>query len=682
MNTYYSCSNATILSDTEAAWVSKNKNKVTVALFPYYKPYQFVDDNQKVDGVLIDYLDLLEQKTGLNFIKKRYANWEELLNDARSNKIDLILEIQETSNRKNYLNFYSKLFTSDYVIVTKKDNIVVRLTDLQNKSVVVPKDYGIYEILKEKEKRINITTALDDITCLHKVSTGEHFAYIGPKAVANYLIKSENLENLSITAKTKYTYTPSVAVQKNQKMLNQIIDKATGSILDKEKQTIIDNWLYHTFVPLYKQARFWVALSTVILSLMIIVLLLNRYLKFLVKQKTKELMIAKDKAEESNRLKTAFIHNISHEVRTPMNGIIGFSELINDPETPKEDYEEYAKIIASSGYQLINIIDDIIEISQLQTNQIIVQEEEVNFNELLQQLNDLYKDKALEKDIVFRIRNTIPSQHGFIFADRAKIYKILQRLIDNAIKFTHKGLVEITTKIKDDFLMVMIKDSGIGIKKEDQDLIFNDFSQSEKEVTKSYDGLGLGLSIAQKYAAYLNGKISFISRPNIGSTFTLCIPYHPVIHAQIYADPTNSITSEAINNDLKQVILIAEDGNTNFIYLKTILLKMKGYKFVIYRAENGKKAVELCKNNPNIDLVLMDIRMPIMDGYAATKKIKKIRPGLPVVAQTAYSTEEDIRKALASGCDDLIAKPIDKRLLKPILQKYTTSAKFKKSKTI
>ncbi|WP_108808638.1 response regulator [Aquimarina spinulae] len=673
---FFSCSKSTVLSDKEKDWL-QNNDSISVGLFPYYAPYQFINENEEIDGILIDYLSLIEKKTNHKFQRKLYTNWEQLLNDAKNNKIEIILEIQQTNKRDAYLNFYSQLFESSHTIVTQKDiDYGTHLKDYNDKIITVPKDYAIYEILKEYEKDLNISTEIDDLSCLKKVSSGKYHAYIGPKAVANYLIKTENLDNLKIVSETQYTYAPSLAVQKSNVMLSNIIAKTTNSITDREKEIIFDNWLYNAVVPFYKKANFWITLTGIILLSLVVILLLNRYLKYLIKQKTKELKIAKERAEESNKLKTAFIHNISHEVRTPMNGIIGFSELLNDPQITSDQQKEYSKIIINSSNQLINIIDDIIEISKLETNQVEVRFEEININETLQKLFSDFQSKAISKNIAIYLNNKLTDDQGIILMDKLKIHKILQNLIDNAIKFTTKGMIEISCEIENSSLVITIIDTGIGIKPEDQELIFRNFSQSEKEATKSYDGLGLGLSIAQKNANLIGGNVTFVSMVNKGSIFTLTVPYHPIVNSVISDTPLEK--EKAPDIPIKQVILIVEDGDVNFLFLKTILLKMKGYKFVIHRAENGKKAVEICKKNEHIDLILMDIRMPVMDGYTATRKIKKMRPGLPIVAQTAYSTEEDIQKALDAGCDDFVSKPVDRKILKPIINKYFSV--FSKSK--
>jgi len=356
---------------------------------------------------------------------------------------------------------------------------------------------------------------------------------------------------------------------------------------------------------------------------------------------------------------------MSHEIRTPMNGIMGFSELLKSGELTPEERKEYTAIIIKSGQDLITSVDDILEISALETKKSSILFTEIDLKKLLEELISQYTNQAKEKNLTLRLKHEVPDTKNTILTDIPKFNKILDNLLNNAIKFTKTGSVTIFSYLRDDYLTVSIEDTGIGIKQKDQDIIFKSFSQSEKEISKNFGGLGLGLAIAKKYIDLIGGSISFKSIENQGSTFLLKIPY-----TQMQNDTAPSLSKEIAPIPKKHLVLIAEDGEVNFLFLKTILTKMSGFEFVIYRAENGKEAVNICETNDKIDLVLMDIKMPIMNGYDATKHIKKIRPNLPVVAQTAYSTEEDIEKALEAGCDHFIAKPVDRKILRPILDKY------------
>ncbi|MHA7057669.1 response regulator [Aquimarina sp. M1] len=660
-----SCNHDNILDDTEKKWL-REQDKIVVALYPYYPPYQFRNKNDSIDGIMVDHFRLIEDKINYTFQKKQYTEWTQLLKDIKNQKVDIILEMQETTGRKKYLNFYTEFFETPFVLVTRKEfDGPKNLADFKNKVIASPQGYSIDDYLKETYPNLNLKNYPDDVSCLRSLQSGASDGYIGGKALVNYLIKSEGFTNLKVLTEIDHNYVPSIAVLKEKKILNSIISKATRTISDKEKQEILSNWLFKTVKPFYKKTKFWIISSILFFSALAGIIFIHFYLKFKIRQKTKELCIAKDNAEESNRIKTNFIQNISHEIRTPMNGIMGFSELLKSDSLTFEERKEYTEIIVDSGKDLIASVNDILEISVLETNQSKVRFTETNINELFLKLTSEFNNKAKEKNLTIHLENKIPEEKSTIITDKIKLYKILSNLIDNSIKFTNTGSITIFSYLVEDFVHLSIKDTGIGIKQKDQDIIFKSFSQSEKEISKNFGGLGLGLAIAKKYIDLIGGKISFVSKENEGSAFLLKIPYTEMQKkAELYTSNEETTKSE------KHIVLIAEDGEVNFLFLKTVLTKMSDFEFVIYRAKNGKEAVEICQDNEEIDLVLMDIKMPVMDGYDATKRIKKLRPYLPVVAQTAYSTEEDIEKALAAGCDDFLSKPVDRNILRPILDKY------------
>ncbi|OFX27055.1 MAG: hypothetical protein A2033_06315 [Bacteroidetes bacterium GWA2_31_9] len=376
-----------------------------------------------------------------------------------------------------------------------------------------------------------------------------------------------------------------------------------------------------------------------------------------------DLVIAKEKAEESNRLKTEFLHNMSHEIRTPMNGIIGFSRLLNSPNISEEKSKQFVNIIINSSNQLLRIIDDILEISQLNTKQIKLVEEKVCLNDLLLRIFAIFNIKAKEKKIHLYLKNGLPDNRSIILVDETKLCKIINNLIENALKFTHDGYIEVGYLLKDKMLEIYVKDTGIGINLEKQEIIFDRFSQEEKGTSKLYGGLGLGLSIAKENAELLGGSVSLKSKKGNGSTFILTIPYKSdFIENEANPDYVN-------NNNEHFTILIAEDEEINYLYLEE-LLSCNELKLIVLHAKNGQEAVDICKKNKEVNLILMDIKMPIMSGYEATKHIKELYPNLPIIAQTAYSTTEEKNFALSAGCDDFISKPIDEERLNLILSQY------------
>jgi two-component system sensor histidine kinase EvgS len=377
------------------------------------------------------------------------------------------------------------------------------------------------------------------------------------------------------------------------------------------------------------------------------------------KKLTQALIAAKEKAEESDRLKTAFLHNISHEVRTPLNSIVGFSELMSTPNLAPGKLKLFSTLISDSSNKLIQIITDTIEISQVQSNQVYTRYSEVDIINLFNGIVNKHSKNAKEKklDFIFKVN---PLTNEFIVqTDKEKVEKIFSHLIDNAIKFTLQGSVEIYCEIEEEKFNVTITDTGIGISDEMQKTIFEPFRQVEPDESRILIGNGLGLPLAKAYTTLLNGTLTLNSSLDKGTTIYFSIP----------RAKTNLMEEQRVITPISQTIrtiLIAEDEYSNFLYLIEVL---SDKTFTILHAENGQQAIDLCKSNKDVDLILMDIKMPIVDGYQAALEIKKLRPNLPIIAQTAYALDSE--KQLFLGVfDDYITKPIKSVELKSKLLKY------------
>jgi len=398
----------------------------------------------------------------------------------------------------------------------------------------------------------------------------------------------------------------------------------------------------------------------------------NKELAFQNEEKEKraaELVIAKEHAEQSDRLKSAFLANMSHEIRTPMNGILGFAELLKEPDLTGTQQQDFIRIIERSGERMLNIINDIIDISKIESEQMKVSVSATNVNEKIEYLHTFFKPETDKKGIEFSFKNGLPERKASIMTDREKIYAILTNLVKNAIKFCDKGTIEIGYDLVPNpptSLQFYVKDSGIGIPKDRHETIFDRFIQVDIMNNMARQGAGLGLSISKAYVEMLGGKIWVESKVGKGSTFYFTLPYLPELEEE--TANTNSISvEEAFTLIRKLKILIAEDDE---ISEKLLEREVKSFSKRVFKAKTGFETVEVCQNNPDIDLVLMDIKMPGIDGYEATRQIRHFNKEVVIIAQTAFALKGDSEKAIKVGCNGYIPKPIRKDNLVEVMKKY------------
>ncbi len=388
-------------------------------------------------------------------------------------------------------------------------------------------------------------------------------------------------------------------------------------------------------------------------------------------EKEIELFQAKEKAEENDRLKSAFLANMRHEIRNPLNVIMGFSRQMIAPDTKEDDRAEFSSIVINSSQQLLSIIDDITAISLLETKQEHVNKSDVNINDLLSELEKQFTSQAKTRDIKLSLSNSLPNEQSFIATDKSKLTRIITNLLTNALKFTHSGYVKFGYEIKDGELLFFVEDTGIGVAPDHHEQIFGSFQQADGSVNRKYGGTGLGLSISKGLVEILGGKIWFHSQLNKGSKFYVSLPFDQIKSISNISSITGSVGQS-------NTILIAEDQAINFHYLKVLL--NRNFKCEILHALNGEEAVDLFKKNPAITFVLMDINMPVMDGFDAAALIKEIKPDMPIIAQTGYDLESHLKYS-PEIFNDYISKPIDEDTFLSKIEVYISKEDYSKKYT-
>jgi PAS domain S-box-containing protein len=378
-----------------------------------------------------------------------------------------------------------------------------------------------------------------------------------------------------------------------------------------------------------------------------------------------ELHRALRKAEESELLKSAFLSNMSHEIRTPMNGIIGFIEMLKDDDITPELQKNYIDIIGKSSKQLLSIVNDILDISKIETGQVKLNLSKVNVNEIIRNLYIEFESSSTELDLHFSVFISREDLDCVIISDEQKLYQILNNLLSNAFKFTHIGGIEFGYFFSEEFLEFFVKDSGIGIDESIKDKIFEQFIQGDVSYTRSKGGTGLGLSIAKAFSELLGGNIKFESEKNSGTTFFVKIPIF-----NSFSDEINVIKKIEKNSNLdwsNYTFLIVEDNYTNYYFLHELLRKSK---VKILYAKTGSEAILIFNENKNINLILMDVKLQDISGYDVTAAIRKINKTIPIIAQTAFAMTGDNKIALEKGCSDYISKPINKEELISKINKH------------
>jgi signal transduction histidine kinase/ligand-binding sensor domain-containing protein len=478
-----------------------------------------------------------------------------------------------------------------------------------------------------------------------------------------YYFKTKILRERNVALEQRVTE----RTQKLSELNNELIDK-NEKIIAQNSEIHIKNEEINTQKEHLEEQKNKVEKAYEELSLY------RNKLEKLVEERTKELMVAKEKAEESDKLKTSFLSNLSHEVRTPLNSIVGFSNIVFDEDLTHEEKIGYKKLVEESCFSLLSVINDIIDYSKIEAGDIQLDMHDLSVQQIISGLDDIfhfehtkqnfYKPKNLE----FKLNVSDEAKQMLVHTDEQRLKQILTNLISNAIKFTMEGYVEFGCQFLNNNQTVefYLKDTGIGIKREDHEIIFQRFRKIENDSLDLFRGTGIGLSIVKQLVHVLGGQIRLESEINHGSTFYISLPTK-IITLGINPVIVSVVKPESSSGMENKTILVAEDDMGNYIYLEKVLRKSEAR---IIHAFNGKEALDILDANPHIDLVLMDIKMPVMNGMDALAEIRRRNIDIPVIAQTAYAFADEILRIREAGFTDYISKPILAKDLFLLISKY------------
>ena len=613
------------LTPQEQAWLRQHP-QIRVGMDPSWPPYSYYSHDDRMVGMDVDFLQILQQRLGITFVQISGQNWSEVYAKIKTHEIDMLASVALTPERRAVLNFTGSYVEFPVGIITREDApFMIGFPALEGHIVAAPRDYAPTLLLQRDYPKVQLIITDNLAEALRLVSKGKAFAILDNLPSANYLIKDQGLSNLKVAGITSYQFALRYGVRKDWPELPGILDKALASISDQERESLKDKWIslnVENLVASNEHQKVLFICLSVVAVVILIVLAWNWTLTREVARRyqvERELREARNKAVDANQMKSAFLANLSHEIRNPLNALLGFTELLKQ-EAGEARLQKYVDAIDAGGRTLLGVINDVLDLSKVEAGRLEIHPVPVDLGMVLRETHALFAQRAAQKGIEF-VREIDAGVPSFLILDELRIRQVLYNSVSNAIKFTEQGAVRLSASFTLDnpgqatgTLILKVMDTGVGIPPEDHGRIFEPFAQREGQ-SPLLGGTGLGLAISKRLTELMGGRIELESQVGSGTTFRFVFPLISVTSMET-RKPAQKVGDLADFKPLK--VLVIDDLESNRELLKEYFQRA-GH--VVWDAVDAEQGIVLAQTH-RPDLILLDFRLPGINGREAARQLR------------------------------------------------------------